>query len=64
MDVHDCEVCPCSTPGATHCPCLHKSAEQRAEKGAQFCPLCGVSLDLHDGPNTCHIAAEQIGQQP
>lgn len=24
MDVHDCEVCPCSTPGSTHCPCLHR----------------------------------------
>jgi hypothetical protein len=23
---------------------------------ARFCPLCGVSLDLHDGPDTCHLA--------
>jgi hypothetical protein len=22
----------------------------------QFCPLCGVTLDLHDGPDTCRSA--------
>ena len=22
----------------------------------QFCPLCEVSLDLHDGPDTCDYA--------
>lgn len=22
----------------------------------RFCPLCDVSLDLHDGPDTCHSA--------
>jgi hypothetical protein len=22
----------------------------------RFCPLCGVSLDLHDGPDTCQSA--------
>ena len=21
-----------------------------------FCPLCGVTLDLHDGPDTCATA--------
>jgi hypothetical protein len=21
-----------------------------------FCPLCGVTLDLHDGPDTCQSA--------
>lgn len=26
MDEHDCEVCPCSTPGVTHCPCLHRQS--------------------------------------
>lgn len=25
MDEHICEVCPCSTPGSTHCPCLHRT---------------------------------------
>ena len=25
----------------------------------QFCPLCDVTLDLHDGPGSCHIAAER-----
>ena len=24
------------------------------EKG--FCPLCEVTLDLHDGPDTCYAA--------
>lgn len=23
---------------------------------SQFCPLCGVSLDLHDGPDSCSSA--------
>jgi hypothetical protein len=23
----------------------------------EFCPLCDVSLDLHDGPDTCALAA-------
>jgi hypothetical protein len=23
---------------------------------AQFCPFCDVTLDLHDGPDTCHLA--------
>jgi len=22
----------------------------------RFCPLCDVSLDLHDGPDTCRTA--------
>jgi len=22
----------------------------------RFCPLCGVVLDLHDGPDTCRSA--------
>lgn len=22
----------------------------------QFCPLCGVTLDLHDGPDSCSLA--------
>ena len=22
----------------------------------RFCPLCGVALDLHDGPDTCRLA--------
>ncbi|HKY58341.1 MAG TPA: hypothetical protein VJL80_09910 [Aeromicrobium sp.] len=26
---------------------------------AEFCSLCDVSLDLHDGPNTCHTAAQK-----
>jgi hypothetical protein len=25
----------------------------------EFCPLCDVSLDLHDGPGTCHLAAQR-----
>lgn len=25
----------------------------------KFCPLCGVRLDLHDGPDTCHRAEAQ-----
>lgn len=25
----------------------------------RFCPLCDVALDLHDGPNTCHLAAQR-----
>lgn len=24
-----------------------------------FCPLCDVSLDLHDGPNSCNSAAQK-----
>lgn len=24
----------------------------------QFCPLCGVTLDLHDGPDTCEYAEQ------
>jgi hypothetical protein len=27
-----------------------------ATDDARFCPLCGVSLDLHDGPDTCRSA--------
>jgi len=27
-----------------------------ADDDARFCPLCGVSLDLHDGPDTCRSA--------
>lgn len=23
---------------------------------ARFCPLCGVSLDLHNGPGSCDTA--------
>lgn len=26
---------------------------------SQFCPHCGVSNDLHDGPDTCHIAEQK-----
>lgn len=26
---------------------------------ARFCPLCGVSLDLHDGPDTCESAGRK-----
>ena len=26
------------------------------EDDARFCQLCGASLDLHDGPDTCEIA--------
>lgn len=25
----------------------------------QFCNLCDVSLDLHDGPNTCDTATQK-----
>ena len=25
----------------------------------RFCSLCNVSLDLHDGPGTCHEAAQR-----
>ena len=25
----------------------------------KFCPMCDVSLDLHDGPASCHIAAQR-----
>lgn len=25
----------------------------------KFCPLCDVALDLHDGPGTCHVAAQR-----
>lgn len=28
-DSHDCKVCPCSTPGTTHCPCLHAGRAAR-----------------------------------
>ena len=24
---------------------------------AEFCPLCDVTLDLHDGPDSCSSAA-------
>ena len=27
--------------------------------GDRFCPLCDVSLDLHDGPGTCASAAQK-----
>jgi hypothetical protein len=30
-----------------------------AENDARFCPLCDVSLDLHDGPDTCHVASQK-----
>ena len=29
---------------------------RRFDDDARFCPLCGVSLDLHDGPDTCRLA--------
>ena len=25
----------------------------------RFCPLCDVSLDLHDGPGSCATAAQK-----
>lgn len=28
-------------------------------KPDSFCLLCDVSLDLHDGPGTCHLAAQK-----
>lgn len=30
-----------------------------ADNDARFCLLCDVSLDLHDGPGTCHTAAQK-----
>jgi len=26
----------------------------------RFCPLCGVTLDLHDGDDTCRSAARKV----